>query len=655
MKRFLAFTVALSVLVLVPRFAALGADADANANEETQLIGVLQNSQSLPDKADACARLKWIGTARAVPALAPLLADDQLSHSARYALESMPCAEAGAALRAALATVTGSNEVGIIDSLGVRRDAAAVPDLAKLLSNTDPPVAVAAAEALGKVGGRDAFTALQAAWEPAGAGLVHAAQCDALLAVANRFLTDGNDRQAARIFQALYDHEKDEGVRFAAFRGLILSSEKKGIMMMVAAIKEGNAPSQGAALQLAAKVGGPATTRALGELLSKLSTASQIAVLQALQQRGDRLAVSFVAGMLDNSDRDVRLAAIVALGDLGDNTVALPLANQASSATGAERTAARQALVDLRHGAVADTLVQALPTATPEVQSELIRALSERGDIFAAPKLLELAQGGNDATRSAALQGLALLAGPPQIPGLIQLVVTATNDDVRSAAADTLVSACQHIQLRGAKVDTAALAQAAQSGPRDARLALLDVCSGVSDPQIRDVLRAAVASQDEGLRAAGIRALCASQDEELLPDILAIAANEKHANFRMLGIRGSVRLTTRDQTSVIPAARKIETLKTVLQDVFNTEGKRLVLSGLATIPDVQALDMAESLLGDPEVKVEAADATVQIARSISAKHPQKAADALHRVLAAAPDATVHKSAQAALKKIKAVD
>jgi len=44
-----------------------------------------------------------VGTASSVPALAALLTDNELSHMARFALERMPAAEAGAALREAFA------------------------------------------------------------------------------------------------------------------------------------------------------------------------------------------------------------------------------------------------------------------------------------------------------------------------------------------------------------------------------------------------------------------------------------------------------------------------------------------------------------------------------------------------------------------------
>ena len=66
--------------------------------EERQLIQILESNQSPKDKDAACAQIKRIGTSASVPALGRLLTDENLSHSARYALESMPFSEAGQAL-----------------------------------------------------------------------------------------------------------------------------------------------------------------------------------------------------------------------------------------------------------------------------------------------------------------------------------------------------------------------------------------------------------------------------------------------------------------------------------------------------------------------------------------------------------------------------
>src|SRR5262249_16026756 len=91
----------------------------SRADEEQNLVRTLQSNSSPGEKDAACARLKLIGTARAVPALGALLTDDQLSHSARYALESMPVAEVDAALLNALEKTHGLTQIGIINSLAV--------------------------------------------------------------------------------------------------------------------------------------------------------------------------------------------------------------------------------------------------------------------------------------------------------------------------------------------------------------------------------------------------------------------------------------------------------------------------------------------------------------------------------------------------------
>ena len=124
--------------------------------DEGALIAVLGADKPVAEKAAACRDLKTVGTARAVPALAPLLADKDLSHWARWALESMPCPEAGAALREALAKTSGLVQAGIADSLGERRDGEAVAALARLAVGDDAQVAASAAAALGKIGGADA-------------------------------------------------------------------------------------------------------------------------------------------------------------------------------------------------------------------------------------------------------------------------------------------------------------------------------------------------------------------------------------------------------------------------------------------------------------------------------------------------------------------
>jgi HEAT repeat protein len=627
----------------------------ADGTEEERLIAVLQSGGTPREKDAACAQLKRIGTKESVPALAALLTDEQLSHSARYALESMEAPEAGAALLLALPRTSGSNEVGIINSLGARGETAAIAPLGKLLSDANADVAAAASEALGRIGGAKAVAALERA--PSSTEAID----DALLMIANELLMKGDQSAARKIFRRLYDTEKKESVRVGAFRGLILSSGEEGIKLMSNAIagaalqvrgsQELAPPEWGAALEVASELQGATVTKTLADLLAQTQPRVQIALLQCLAQRGDTGAMPAVARLADSPDVEVRLAAIAALGDLGGGSVALSLAQKAAATTGAERNAARQSLLDLRRGAVTGALMEGIGGAEPKVRQELLRALGSRGDKSALPKLTELARSEDDSTRSASCQALALLAGPPEISNLIELVVGAKSDDARSEAAEALGVVYQRIESPPGHAEATALATAVRTAPLEARLSLLPICGGLNEGPAREALRAAMKDPEPQVRDAAMSAVCDTRDAEMLPDLIQLARGTGEKKFRLLAIGGCVRLCTREESVSISAAAKLRAFKTILDGPLEAGEERLVLSGLGTIADEQALALALPMLDNPAVRAEAARAVIQIAGAISGTQPEAARAALRKVLEVSPDPAAQKAAEAALQRI----
>ena len=117
-----------------------------------QLVAILQDSAaSVYARAKACQRLAVVGDKTAVPALARLLPDPQLSLYARFALEPMPGIEADDALRSALGQVKGILLVGVVSSIGKRRDVKAIAVLEKLRYDPDHVLAKAADAALARI------------------------------------------------------------------------------------------------------------------------------------------------------------------------------------------------------------------------------------------------------------------------------------------------------------------------------------------------------------------------------------------------------------------------------------------------------------------------------------------------------------------------
>ena len=108
--------------------------------------------------------------------------------------------EAGAALRAALPKVQGKLLVGLIGSIGVRRDPEAVNALGGLASDNDPLVATTAMAALGQIGTEAAVRALDAARIPASLSRNLAR---ARMAAAGHLARAGQSAPAVAIFRSL--------------------------------------------------------------------------------------------------------------------------------------------------------------------------------------------------------------------------------------------------------------------------------------------------------------------------------------------------------------------------------------------------------------------------------------------------------------------
>ena len=203
--------------------AIVATQGDSNGRQELedQMIAVLESDATRNGKDYVCRKLKIIGTAASVPALASMLGNEDHSHMARYALESMPNAEAGKALLDSLNSVTGKLKVGVISSLGVRQDDAAVPALAKLAADDDAMIAQAAVYALGAIRSAAAAKALSEAKVASSA-----AAADASLACAESLLADGDKSAALMIYKNLTKGSPAKHVKLAATRGMLACAKK---------------------------------------------------------------------------------------------------------------------------------------------------------------------------------------------------------------------------------------------------------------------------------------------------------------------------------------------------------------------------------------------------------------------------------------------
>jgi HEAT repeat protein len=133
-------------------------------------------------------------------------------------MEPNPDPSVDEAFRAALAKLSGRLQVGVIHSIGFRRDAKAVSALSKLISASDPEVAGAAAASVGMIGGLQAGKVLQSALQSTKPP-VFAVVARACLLCAEGLMASQRAR-ALELYTELSANSMPEPVRLAALRVL---------------------------------------------------------------------------------------------------------------------------------------------------------------------------------------------------------------------------------------------------------------------------------------------------------------------------------------------------------------------------------------------------------------------------------------------------
>ena len=220
-------------LTLAAALLAAASAASVAQQQEAELIAVLKSDAGQFEKHEACRILSHVATKKAVPTLAAMLGDEKMSHMARYALETIPDPSVDVALRDAMGKLKGRPLLGVIGSLGVRRDAQAVDAIARLLADPDAVTAQAAARALGQIGTPEAAKAIEAALAGA-SGAKQVNLCEGLFRCAEAMAAEGQAAQSLAIYDRLRSlSPAPQQVRAGALRGAILARQKEGIPLLL--------------------------------------------------------------------------------------------------------------------------------------------------------------------------------------------------------------------------------------------------------------------------------------------------------------------------------------------------------------------------------------------------------------------------------------
>jgi HEAT repeat protein len=584
---------------------------------------VLQSSASQKEKADACRELGRIGSKDAVAPLAALLKDDKLSHMARYGLEPIDSPAVDAAFRKALSTLKGLPLVGVINSVGVRRDAKAINLLADLLLNADPQVAQASARALGAIGTAKAAKALAAAL-PKASPPNKLSVYEGLLRCAERLNAAGSWRAALAIYDPLRESQAPPQVRTAGLRGSILLRGTEGIPIMLQAIRGSDFSQFDAALRTAKEMPSAEVTLALVNELPRLSPDKQQVVLQILADRGDVIALPAITAAARTVDKSVRLAAIRALARFGNPAPASELRLAMRDPDKDIARAAQESFAALPGREINEAVLAMISNGDSTQRLTGMELATRRRMVSALPILYKISADPDTQVRTTAVRTIGELSGPEAVPAVLGLLIQAKAPEDLEAAEQALGVVASKSRNRDATVQQ--LAAAFDAAPTAQKSALLRILTSMGGPKALALVQSAVKNPNADVCSAAIRALSNWSTVDAAPDLLDIAKNSQNPSDKSISLRGYLGMASQgDQQS---EAQRLALCRQATDLVQKPEEKKMLLAALGSMSSPEAIQMILPYLRDDAVKEEAATAVVGISEKLLKKPDPKTAEIL---------------------------
>jgi len=621
----------------------------ASQQDEPKLIAVLKNPDaSQKEKADACRQLAIIGTKDAVAPLVALLGDEKLSHMARYALEPIRDPAVDEALREALGKLKGMPLVGVIGSIGVRRDAQAVQPLQQLLmQNEAGPYAMSAAvRALGQIGTVAAAEVLKVSLDhapPEGMPDVY----EGLFRCAERFAAEGNRGAAIEIYDTLRARNASHQVRAGALRGAILARGGDGVALLREHLRSNDYILFSAACQTALEMPGAEVTQALVAELNGLPADNQILVIWTLGKRGDATALPALFALAQKGETAIRLEAIRALPQI-DHVSAVPVLVELSGNTDAKIAEAAQDSLAALSGDQTDAAITAMLESGQSSQRLVALDLMGRRRMTKSIPTLLKAAGGDDAkVRPAAIRKVGELGSIKDLPALLDVLMRATEREDLDAAERALSAVC--IKTDNPQSQAGKLTSLMARAKPEQKAALLRVLSIVGGPEALNAVRAAANDANGQVSDAAVRAICSWKTAEAAPDLLALAKTSSEPSRKTAALQGYINMVRDDSLST---EQKLAMCKQAAELIARTEDKKLLLGVLGTVPSAEALAMAMTHLDNEATSAEAGFAAVAISEKIVEQNPQQVTEALQKVLKTTDNKNVIKTAKQTLQKAR---
>ncbi|MEP6756860.1 MAG: hypothetical protein ABJA67_15255 [Chthonomonadales bacterium] len=632
-----------SLIAIRKMIQEAGLDRMKQATLESGLIAVLDDANgNLAGKQEAAKFLWIIGSGKSVPALSRMLGKPETNDIARYALEHNPDPSAASALRSALKASSGTELVGIVNSIGDRADVGSVDSLKSYTGNSDSVVSDAAITALGKIGTPSAIKILSNIKPPT---LVTE---NAILRAFDKATATATPALSEKDFMMLVGPNNPYAIRAGALAGLASIKSPRTSSTALNIAKTASEPTlQRTAGRIAVSSASPADDQRALAAWPSMPSSVQIAMLNAWADKKDVSAASVAMTALKSDEADVRVAGIRSSIKLCDASVVPSLIDIASG--GDQANVARENLAMMSGPKVESMLIESAMTGKRESRNAAINILANRTTQASTNALITIGGSNDPAVSPTALKALGRTAGIDREGKLVEILTAAKDDGIRDSAQTAVVAIIQRSgdTNRGADVLISQFAKANDAG----KSSLLAALAELGGSHALSLFSESLVSGDSTVKSAAASALSDTwQDGSALPLLLDLAKNGKSKAERVQPLRGYFRIVGAEDR--VGDDQRLTRVKNGLAIAERPEEKNQALSILRRIRSSGSIAVAGSLVSDPDVENEAASAVLDLATerrrgntTIPAVKGDAANAALDRVIRTTKDKAIKDKAE----------
>jgi HEAT repeat protein len=560
-------------------------------------------------KAFLISQLQLPGDDESVPVLKQYLIDQDLCEPACLVLTTIESQISGKALQSQLDRAEGKCKTAIMKAIGDLCYLPAAEEIKEYADNADPEIRTSALYALANMGYQPAQDVMQRTLRQEDPTLKANASAIYLLWTEN---LEDSDKKVLIYRQIIRDEEgvyKDH-VKIAALNNLVEILGEEANYDLIDFVKMQNETSRLAALNLATEIGGETETKQWIDLLRESNPEVKSEITAMLGERGDPLALAVVLEMLKSQEHLVRLSAIESAYYLaGSDITPHAMEMLKNSNDPQEHQAVKGVFLRLPINTFLSKMTAEFSDLPLTAKITCMEIMTQRQIAQSADLILEQLKNDSSEVRLAALESLKILSRPDQYVIILTFLLNSENPNEKDTCEDVLVEIASQIANKDKRVEpiNAVYGDASIENKEH----LLRILKRVNGTNALEFVSNEIDNSNPEIKDLAIRTLVDWPSPDAIEPIISLARSEKELTYKVLAIRGCLRILREHELGVY---RELEIYDNLIGVAEREEEKKLILAGMATTKSVESLKAVSKYIPDYQLS----DDAIQLALAISA-------------------------------------